>query len=325
MDKKPKILVVGSFVMDLIVSTGRVPDAGETVIDGLSFNTAPGGKGANQAVQAARLGAQVKLAGKVGMDMFGDMLLKSAEEAGVDTSLVLREESVSSGVGNIILEVKPGKPVENRIIVVPGANMKLGVKDVEFVSGLVSQYDMVLLELEIPMEVNEAVTEYAFNKSIPVMLNPAPAAQLSDNLLSKLTFISPNEHEACQLTGVKIKKDGGTVDLDTVEQAAGVLLDRGVKNVIVTLGDCGAAFMSKRKFIYRPCVEGIEAVDPTAAGDSFTGAFCTGICMGMSEEEALDFAGYTAAITVSRMGAQPSLPYLYEVRKLIELKQGVAK
>lgn len=322
MDKKPKILVVGSFVMDLIVSTGRVPEAGETVIDGLSFNTAPGGKGANQAVQVARLGAQVKMAGKVGRDMFGDMLLKSAEEAGVDTSLVLREENISSGVGNIILDVKPGRAVQNRIIVVPGANMKLGVKDVEFVSGLVSQYDMVLLELEVPMEVNEAVAVFAFDKGIPVMLNPAPAAPLSDNLLSKLAYISPNEHEACHLTGVRIRKEGSTVDLDTVKEAAGVLLDKGVRNVIITLGDGGAAFMNKGKFIYRPCIEGIEAVDPTAAGDSFTGAFCTGICMGMSEEEALDFASYTAALTVSRMGAQPSLPNMSEVRKLMELKRG---
>ena len=319
MYKKPRILVVGSFVMDLIVSTSRVPNAGETVIDGLSFNTAPGGKGANQAVQAARLGAKVTIVGKVGKDMFGDQLIKSAQDAGVDTGSVLREEKVSSGIGNIILDVKPDKKVENRIIVVPGANMKLTVGEVEFVSGLVSQYDMLMLQLEIPMEVNEATANCAFDQGIPVMLNPAPAAHLSDNLLSKLTFISPNEHEAAELTGVKIEKDDNTIDLDTVRKAAEVLLSKGVKNVIITLGNCGAAYMNKNKFIYRPGVERVEAVDPTAAGDSFTGAFCTAVCMGMSEEKAMEFANYAAAVTVSRMGAQPSLPGLDEVRKLMEI------
>ncbi|HYE84379.1 MAG TPA: ribokinase [Clostridia bacterium] len=320
MYKKPRLLVVGSFVMDLIVSTGRVPASGETVIDGLSFTTAPGGKGANQAVQAARLGAQVTMIGKVGKDMFGDQLLSSVRAAGVDTASVLIDEKTASGIGNIILEVKPDNTVENRIVVVPGANMKLTAGEIGFISSLIPQYDMLMLELEIPMEVNEAAASYAFEKGIPVMLNPAPAAKLSDSLLSKLTFISPNEHEAAELTGVRIKKIGDTVDMDTVRAAAEVLLGRGVKNVIITLGECGAAYMNRDRFIYRPCVEGVEAVDPTAAGDSFTGAFCTGICMGLSEERALEFAGFAAALTVSGMGAQPSLPGLDEVKRLMEVK-----
>ncbi len=316
--KKPKILVIGSFVMDIIVGTRRVPNDGETVIDGMSFTTATGGKGANQAVQAARLGADVTMVGKVGKDMFGEQLIKSARDAGIDTRYVISDPQASSGVGNITLELKEGQKAKNRIIVVPGANMTLTVKDVEFVQDIIEEYDMVILQLEIPMEVNEAVVEYAFSKGVPVMLNSAPSAPLSDNMLSKFTYISPNEYEAMDITGIAIKRDGNNIELPTVKQAAFVLLKKGVKNVIITLGSSGVAFMNKDKFIYKPCVDVVKVVDPTAAGDSFTGAFCTAVCMGMTEEAALDFANYTATLTVSRMGAQPSLPMYDEVINLME-------
>ena len=316
--KAPKILVVGSLVMDLIYSTSKVPNEGETVNDGLSFTSAPGGKGANQAVQAARLGIDVTMVGKLGMDMFGDSLLKAIQDAGINTDNIMRDEACSSAVSNIILEVVPGKKTKNRIIVVPGTNMKITVEDVAFLKEKISEYDLIILQLEIPLEVNRAVIEYAHDKGVPVMLNSAPYSPLDDELLSKLTYISPNEHEAYGLTGIKTTKDDGSIDIKKVEMAARALLNKGVKNVIITLGSNGVAFMNKDIFVVKPCVDIVKVIDPTAAGDSFTGAFCSAVSMGMPVEKALDFANYTATITVSKLGAITSLPTLEEVKDLMK-------
>ncbi len=315
--KKPKILVVGSLVMDLIYSTSKVPNEGETVNDGLAFTSAPGGKGANQAVQAARLGVDVTMVGKLGMDMFGDELLKAIQMAGINTEYILRDGTCSSAVSNIILEVVPGKKTRNRIVVVPGSNMKLSVEEVEFLKDRISEYDLVILQLEIPIEVNRRVIEYAYEKGVPVMLNSAPYQPLDQNILSKLTYISPNEHEAYGLTGIKTTTEDGIIDMEKVKLAARALLTKGVPNVIITLGSNGVAFMNKDMFVVKPCIDIVKVVDPTAAGDSFTGAFCSAVCMGMSPERALDFANYTATVTVSKMGAITSLPNLEEVKALM--------
>lgn len=316
--KTPKILVVGSLVMDLIYRVSRVPNEGETVNNGLSFASAPGGKGANQAVQSAKLGVNVTMVGKLGKDMFGDELLKAIQEAGINTDNIIRDGMHSSAVSNIILEAVPGKKTKNRIIVVPGANMELTVNDVEFLKDKISEYDLVILQLEIPLEVNRRVIEYAYAKGIPVMLNSAPYEPLDDSLLSQLTYISPNEHEAYGLTGIKTTKEDGGINIKNIEIAARALLNKGVKNVIITLGSNGVAFMNRDMFVVKPCIDIVEVVDPTAAGDSFTGAFCSAVCMGMTPEEALDFANYTATLTVSRMGAITSLPMLEEVKDLME-------
>lgn len=319
--KKPKILVVGSFVMDLIVSTEKFPGSGETVL-GKSFRTAPGGKGANQAVQAARLGADVTMVGKVGDDGFGRELIASAKAAGIHTEHILVDPDTSSAVGNILLEVSEGQKSKNRIIVVSGANMKITPEDVAFLKEEIASYDMVVLQLEISMEINEIVAGYAFEKGVPVMLNSAPSAPLSDELLSHLAYISPNEHEAADLTGVTIRSDKQNgVNMDDVKSAVRALLDKGVKNAIITLGSNGAVVAGAQDFAYAPCVDVVEVKDPTAAGDSFVAAFVTGLCAGLTHQQALDFASYTATITVSRMGAQPSLPTLREVIDLMEREQ----
>ncbi|PYG89515.1 ribokinase [Ruminiclostridium sufflavum DSM 19573] len=316
--KIPKILVVGSLVMDLIYSTSKVPNEGETVNDGLSFTSAAGGKGANQAVQAARLDVNVTMVGKLGTDMFGDELLKTIKDAGINADNILRDETCSTAVSNIILEVVPGKKTKNRIIVVPGANMKLTVDDVEFLREKIAEYDLVILQLEIPLEVNRRVIDFAYAKGVPVMLNSAPYQKLDDDLLSKLTYISPNEHEAYGLTGIKTTKDDGSIDKEKVEMAAKALLAKGVKNVIITLGSNGVAFMNKDMFVIKPCIDIVDVVDPTAAGDSFTGAFSTAVCMGMEPVKALDFSNYTATVTVSKMGAITSLPTMEEVHALMK-------
>jgi len=320
MGKKPKILVVGSFIMDLIARTTRVPNEGETVV-GFGFSTAPGGKGANQAAQAALLGADVTMVGKVGCDIFGEELINSVKKFGINTQYIKKDPNSSSGVGNVTLEVKERQKAKNRILIVPGANMSTTVDEIEFLRDIISDFDMVMLQLEIPMEVNEAVVDIAFEKGVPVMLNSAPSAPLKDEMIRKLTYISPNEYEAADLTDVKIKRTDDGVDMESAKEAASVLLNKGVKNVIITLGSNGSIFMNHDKFIYQPCIDIVKVVDPTAAGDSFIGAFSTAVCSGKTEEDALKFASYAATITVSRMGAQPSLPNLREVIELMELDQ----
>ncbi len=317
MQKRPKILVVGSFVMDLIVSTEKFPNSGETVL-GKTFRTAPGGKGANQAVQAARLGADVTMVGKVGQDDFGKSLINSCKESGIHTEFVAVDPDVSSAVGDVMLEVSEGKAAKNRIIVVSGANMTITPEDVAFLKETVGQYDMVILQLEIPMNINEIVAKYAFDKGVPVMLNSAPSAPLSQELLSCLTYISPNEHEAADLTGIQIRKEGKQVNQDDVKSVVNALLAKGVKNVVITLGNAGAVVANETEFVYQPCIDVVEVKDPTAAGDSFVGAFTSAVCSGLNHDQALNFANYTATLTVSRMGAQPSLPKLNEVVELMK-------
>ncbi|MBQ6947361.1 MAG: ribokinase [Clostridia bacterium] len=301
MNYQPKILVVGSFVMDLIVGTERFPAAGETVL-GTFFHTATGGKGANQAVQAARLGAAVTMVGKVGQDDFGRQLIAAAAEAGVDTSHVLTSTTAPSAIGNIQIETKDGK-TNNRICVVPGANMELTPADIDFLKEEIGAFDMVILQLEIPMDVNVAVAKYAAAKGVPVMLNTAPFAPLPDELIPLLSYVSPNEHEARLMSGVEV------VDEQSARKAIAKITAMGIDHVIITLGSRGAMLDGD----FYPAVSGVTAVDPTAAGDSFVAAFCTALCGGKAPADAMAFANKTAAITVTKMGAMPSLPTLKEV------------
>lgn len=316
MSKKPKILVVGSLVMDLTIRTERFPGSGETVL-GRDFRTAPGGKGANQAVQAARLGADVTMVGKVGDDDFGRKLIESGKAAGIRTRYIAVDPARSSAVGAVLLEIGKGKAAKNRIIVVPGANMSITPEDVAFLKDGIGSYDMVVLQHEIPLEIDELVVEYAAAKGVPVMLNPAPSAPISDKTLSRLTYISPNEHEAADLTGIPIRKEGKSVNQDDVKAAVDSLLAQGVANVVITMGNAGAVVANRNEWIYQPCIDVVEVRDPTAAGDSFVGAFTTGVCSGLDHSQALTFANYTATLTVSRIGAQPSLPTLEEVTGLL--------
>lgn len=312
----PKILVVGSFVKDLIVSTERFPEAGETVL-GYDFQTASGGKGANQAIQAARLGARVTMVGKVGDDVYGRQMIASCTESGIDCSHVMVDDRIPSSIGNVQLQKGRDGKIQNRIIVVPGANMAIREEEVRFLETQITDYDMVLLQLEIPMGINELVADIAYRNNVPVMLNSAPSDTISDGLLSKLAYISPNEHEAADLTGITIRKNGRQVNEEDVKAVIKSLLEKGVKNVIITLGSAGAAFGNGKEFYLCPALDGIDAVDPTAAGDSFVGAFSTLVCMGIGYERAVCIANYVGALTVSRMGAQPSLPSLEQVKKLL--------
>lgn len=312
--KKPNILVVGSFNMDLIASAQRAPESGETVIGG-TFRTAPGGKGFNQAVQCARLGAEVTMVGKVGKDDFGKALLAAAEGTGIDISRVLTDPEVSTGVALILLEEKDGT-TQNRITVCPGSNYTITAEEISWIREEVTQYDMVILQFELPMDVVETVAEWAYEENVPVMVNPAPAAPMSDRLLGAAAFLSPNEHEAAILAGHPIRVEGG-INFDDVGIVAEAFRKRGVKNLIITMGGNGSVIAGENGIAHVDCVHVPEVADPTAAGDSFVAAFCTGLTAGLPEKEALAFASHAAAITVSRMGAMPSLPTVDEVQALL--------
>ena len=305
MKETPKILVVGSLVMDLIVGTERFPEAGETVL-GTFFKTATGGKGANQAVQAARLGARVTMVGKVGKDDFGRQLIAAVREAGADAEHIMLSDAQPSAIGNVQIESKNGI-TNNRICVVPGANMDILTEEIAFLKDGIADFDMVILQLEIPMEINLTVAKYAAAAGVPVMLNTAPSAPLPEELWQYLTFVSPNEHEAFAMTGVEV------TDLASARKAAEIIVSRGVRNVIITMGSRGAYLRTPEGDGFYSAVSGVKSVDPTAAGDSFVGAFCTALCRGKTAPEAMEFANRTAAITVSRMGAMPGLPTLSEV------------
>ena len=308
----PRILVVGSLVMDLIVTTEHFCNAGETVI-GSGFSTAPGGKGANQAIQAARLGANVTMVGKVGNDDFGRGLIASAKESGVNTDHIFVTDAAPTAVGNVQIEISKHH-TENRIIVVPGANFELTLKDVAFIKGEIEKYDMVILQHEIPQAVNVAVAAWAKEKGVPVMLNPAPAAKVPAELAACLAYISPNEHEAENIVGISAK------DPDSIKKAVFCFHNMGVPNVIITLGKKGCVLSDGQSIIELPSIDVAPVIDPTAAGDSFIGAFCTAISSGVSTKDALIFANCAAGITVSRKGAQTSLPTFEEVIKALSNK-----
>lgn len=316
MHRKPRILVVGSFVMDVIATTEKVPRSAQTVY-GKSFHMAPGGKGANQALQCARLGAQVTMMGCVGDDLFGEKLIEPLKSAGVDVSHVLVRPGVSSGVGHVTLEVTEHS-AQNRIIVIPGANRTLTVDEVAWIQDKIGTYDMVLLQLEVPLEVNRTVARWAKEAGVPVMLNPAPATDLDDELLRYVTYLTPNEQEASMETGLPLASDENGPCRADLQKIAAALWDKGVEHVIITLGGSGSAVVQGSSIRYIPCVHMDHVADPTAAGDSFVGALSVGLTAGLSQEEALAFASHTAAITVSRMGAMPSLPTLAEVLELVK-------
>jgi ribokinase len=316
MERTPKILVVGSFVMDTIATTERIPQAGQTVY-GKAFHMAPGGKGANQALQCARLGADVTMMGCVGDDLFGTQLVEVLKQANANVEHVVVRENTTSGVGHVTLEVAE-HTAQNRIIVISGANNTLTVQDVAWVRDEISSYDMVLLQLEIPLEVNRAVAHWAHDAGVPVMLNPAPATELDDELLSLVTFLIPNEQEASSETNLPLRMDERGIQREDLKQIAAALWARGVENVIITLGGNGSAVIKCNGISYVPCVQMPHVADPTAAGDSFVGALAVGLTMGLSQEESLTFASFAAAITVSRIGAMPSLPTLDEVRALLQ-------
>ncbi len=297
-----KIVVIGSTNTDLVIKTERIPEPGETVIGGAFMMTA-GGKGANQAVTAARLGGDVVFVTKVGDDMFGAESQRHFADEGLPAEYIFTEHGSPSGVALITVDAKG----ENCIVVAPGANDMLTRADIDVVRSQIEAADYLLLQLEIPMEVVAYAVNVAFKAGTKVVLNPAPAATLSRELVGKLFLITPNRTECQLITGRPIS------DEKSAEVAAATLLSMGAENVIVTLGSRGALVAEGREFVMVPA-QHVVAVDTTAAGDVFNGALCVALSEGRSLVEAARFASRASAISVTRMGAQSSIPYRIEIK-----------
>lgn len=301
----PNVLVVGSFMMDLVVRTPRMPKEGETVV-GTEFGRAPGGKGANQAVAAARLGANVTMVGRVGDDLFGHDQIESLNASGVDTRYIILDSEAPTGVGSITLDTAGN----NRIITVPGANLRCTPEDIDKARPAFEQADIVVLQLEIPDEANFRAIEIAKELGKPVILNPAPAHELDDATLRNVTVFTPNETEAEILTGLS------TSTSDEAEQAANALRSRGVETVVVTLGGRGSLLVGPGESRLVPAWP-VDVVDTTAAGDAFNGALAVAMARGDSWDDALRFANAVGALAVSKFGAQPSMPTRADVEAFL--------
>jgi ribokinase len=307
---KPKILVIGSSNTDMIVKVPRLPRAGETLLGG-EFLTAAGGKGANQAVSAARAGGDVTFIARVGEDMFGQRAIAGFERDGLHVKHVLRDPDQPSGVA-LILVAADG---QNSIAVAPGANAKLSPADVKRAAAAFNGARALVLQLETPLETVSAAAELAAARGVKVILNPAPARKLPATLLRRVSILTPNEGEAETLTGVAVR------DACSAAQAAARLLRRGVASVILTLGARGAFVASGNT---RQLVPGfkVKAVDTTAAGDVFNGALAVALGEDRPLLDAVRFANAAAAISVTRFGAQPSAPARVEVESFLKQHRG---
>jgi len=303
--KKSGILVVGSSNTDMIVQLKKLPGPGETVING-KFSTAPGGKGANQAVGAARAGGSVTFIGRVGSDDFGASALANLGRDGIDVSRVVRDPKAPSGVAFICV----AEGGENSIAVASGANDRLSVADVKRSSVLFRKCGIMLVQLETPLPTVTAAVALAAKAGATVILNPAPARALPASLLRKVSILTPNEHEAELLTGIKV------TDAKSAAAAAEALLKMGVGTVIMTLGKRGAYIATGA---LRESMQGfkVKAIDSTAAGDIFNGALAVALGEGRVLSEAVRFAQAAAAISVTRAGAQPSAPKRAEIERML--------
>ncbi|MBR6560041.1 MAG: ribokinase [Alistipes sp.] len=297
------IVVIGSSNTDMVVKTSHLPVPGETVLGGDFFMNA-GGKGANQAVAAARYGNRVVFVAKTGNDLFGEQVRKSMKEDGIVTDYVFIDEEHPSGVALITIDQK----AENCIVVAGGANMYLKPEDIDKAKDEILGGDVVLMQLETPIETVEYAAKMAAEAGVKVILNPAPAPAepLSKELISNLFLITPNRSEASRLTGIEV------TDLASAQRAALALYDMGAKNVIVTLGSEGSLVYDGHMMMRVEAIK-VEAVDTTAAGDTYNGVLASVIAEGKSLIDAVHEANIAGAISVTRMGAQPAAPTREEI------------
>jgi ribokinase len=299
-----RIVVVGSSNTDMIIQLDQIPRPGETRLGG-EFATAAGGKGANQAVAAARAGGAVTMIARVGRDMFGERAVAGLAENGVNVDHVLFDDS-PSGVALIFV----GQDGENSIGVASGANAKLSRADIQNARSAIAAADVVVMQLETPLDTVQAAAELADESRALVILNPAPAQSLPDRLLKRISILTPNETETELLTGIQV------VDDESCSRAAGVLLGKGVEAVIITLGARGAYVATAHAKQLVPGFK-VKQVDTTAAGDTFNGALAVALAEGMSMTDAVRFANAAGAIAVTRLGAQPSAPSRDEIENLL--------
>lgn len=294
-----RIVIVGSSNIDLTMRTGRIPSKGETVI-GKDMRMCFGGKGANQAVAACRLGGDVKFITKLGKDAYGKMMSDNLVKEGLDAGGIIIDEERPSGTAWICVD----DCGDNTIVVMSGANGAMTPSDIEPFAESIRAAEYVLLQLEIPLETVAHVVDLAFEGGAKVILNPAPAQMIPDSVLSKTWLVVPNEKECSLLCGKN--------SCESPAENAAFLLSRGVGNVIVTLGENGSLLCNRECTVSVPAQK-IEAVDTVAAGDTYCGALCVGVSEGMTLPEAMAFATKASGISVTRHGAQSSVPYRHEI------------
>lgn len=302
---KDGVLVVGSANMDLVITADRFPKPGETIF-GKQFQMFPGGKGANQAVGCAKLGCRTYFTGKFGNDDFKARLNQSMEKDGVNLQHIFTDDKESTGIALITVD----DTGQNEIVVISGSNMKLSQGDIESKSELFSSVKIVLAQLEIPLHTVSKAAELAKMNGCLFILNPAPAQKLPGELLGIIDYLTPNETELEILSGLKV------TDEESAINAARSLLNKGVKNVIVTLGSKGSLLVTESFYKMFEAVK-VNPLDTTAAGDSFNGAFAYSLNAGNGIEESIAFANRAAAVSVTRMGAQASMPFINEVDELV--------
>lgn len=298
-----KVVIVGSLNMDLVTRAPRLPRAGETLA-GQSFVTVPGGKGANQAVAAARLGASVAMIGCVGDDAYGEQLRAALLAEGVDCQAVTPVSGESTGVALIVVDDSS----QNAIVIVAGGNGHVTASVVDSFDALLCQAEVIICQLEVPLDTVGHVLKRGHELGKTVILNPAPASgPLPAQWFAWIDYLIPNESEATALTGLPVDSTA------SADAAATALLDAGVSKVIVTLGEQGALFASKSRSEHFPAPK-VEPIDTTAAGDTFVGGFAAALADGKSESDAIRFGQVAAALSVTRSGAQPSIPTFAEVQ-----------
>lgn len=301
-----KIVVIGSSNTDMILKVEHIPKPGETVIGG-TFSTAAGGKGANQAVAAARAGADVTFVARVGTDMFGIQAIEGFVKDNINVNHVLKDADQPSGVALIFVDDKG----ENSIAVASGANGKLSPADIYAVREVIAEADVVVMQLETPLDTISEAVAIADQAGVKVILNPAPAQPLDEEILSKVSVLTPNETEAEMLTGFTVKGDAD------VRKAAEVLRKKGIGTVAITLGPRGVFVNGGGLNELVPGFE-VETVDSTAAGDVFNGALAVALAEGKSLYDAVRFANAAGAISVTKLGAQPSAPTRQEIVAFLE-------
>jgi ribokinase len=293
-----RVTIMGSYVADLAFRIDRLPGWGETLM-GRSFQLGPGGKGSNQAVAAARAGASVAFISKLGPDAFGEIARTLYRKEGIDTQFIFSTLN-PTGAAAIIIDAVKG---ENAIIVVPGACFELTPAEVDQATDLIAASGIFVAQLELPLPTVEHGLRLAHSRRVPTILNPAPAAPLPETIYPLCDYLTPNESEASTLTGIPV------TDLASAEQAAIALLNRGVRNVILTLGAQGALIKNSTITRHVPAVNAGPVVETTGAGDAFNGGLATALAEGMDLFEATKFACVVAGISVTRPGTAPSMPH----------------
>ncbi len=305
MNKRPRVTVVGSFNTDLVSRTPRMPVPGETILGG-PFHMGPGGKGANQAVAAARLGADVTMVVKLGQDIFGDQAEANMIKEGIRPGFIFRSAETHTGAALIMLDAQG----ENMIVVAAGANNLLSPEDVDKAEEAIRQADVLLVQLEIPQETVARAIQMARESGVKVLLNPAPGRELSGELLGMVDVLTPNETETQIVSGLPV------TDLKEAQIAARQLLDRGVGAVVVTLGAQGALVVTPAGVEHVPGLQ-VDVVDTTGAGDAFSGALAVALAEGMELAQAVALANAAAALQVTKIGTASAMPYRDDVDKLM--------